>query len=71
MKLNMNIKNTGIALMLVGALASCKTDLDINVDPNNPTLTTAQPNLILPSALQTTANIYNRNLRHGCELLAH
>ncbi|MBP6430348.1 MAG: SusD/RagB family nutrient-binding outer membrane lipoprotein [Ferruginibacter sp.] len=62
MKLNMNIKNTGIALMLVGALASCKTDLDINVDPNNPTLTTAQPNLILPSALQTTANIYNRNL---------
>jgi hypothetical protein len=62
MKLNNKIKKAGVALMLATALASCKTDLDINVDPNNATLSTAQPNLILPNALQTTANLYNRNL---------
>jgi Starch-binding associating with outer membrane len=62
MKLNNKLKKSGLVLMLAAALASCKTNLDINTDPNNPTLSTAQPNLILPSALQTTANLYNRNL---------
>ncbi len=59
--MNKNIKNIGWSLLLVsGLVASCTTDLDINTDPNNPTLTTAQPNLVLPSALQSTSNIYNR-----------
>jgi Starch-binding associating with outer membrane len=59
--INNKIKNIGLATLLIVSAFSCKTNLDINVDPNNPTLTTAQPSLILPAALQNTANFYNRS----------
>jgi hypothetical protein len=34
---------------------SCKKELDINTDPNNPPLENAQPNLLFPSAVGYTA----------------
>jgi Starch-binding associating with outer membrane len=58
--INNKFKNFGLAALFATSLFSCKTNLDINVDPNNPTLATAQASLILPTALQTSANLYNR-----------
>jgi hypothetical protein len=58
--INNKFKKVGLAALLTASLFSCRTNLDINVDPNNPTLSTAQPNLVLPSALQNTATLYNR-----------
>lgn len=58
--INNTFRSLGLATLLAISLFSCKTDLNINVDPNNPTLATAQPSLILPTALQNTANLYNR-----------
>lgn len=48
-------------ILMVGALfSSCKKQvLDINTDPNNPTTSVATAELVLPSALQTTAAIMN------------
>ena len=40
------------AAMLAG---SCKKELDINTDPNNPSLANAEPNLLFPSAVAYTA----------------
>ncbi|WP_298736672.1 SusD/RagB family nutrient-binding outer membrane lipoprotein [uncultured Chitinophaga sp.] len=40
------------AVMLSG---SCKKELDINTDPNNPSLANAEPNLLFPSAVAYTA----------------
>ena len=46
--------------MLAVLFSSCKKDLlDINVDPNNPTTTSASPDLVLPAALNNMAAIYN------------
>jgi hypothetical protein len=53
-------KNILAVAMLAIAVTSCKKDLlDINVDPNNPTTTSAGPELVLPAALNNMAGTYN------------
>src|SRR5207237_9503457 len=48
--------------MLAVLFSSCKKDLlDINVDPNNPTTTSASPDLVLPAALNNMAAISNNS----------
>src|SRR5688500_9985539 len=45
---------TVILFILLGAV-SCKKMADINVDPNNPAIDKATPELLLPSAILSTA----------------
>ena len=48
------IINTALFAILLGA-AGCKKMADINVDPNNPAIDKATPELLLPSAVMSTA----------------
>jgi len=50
-----NIRKYLSVLMVALLLTSCEDFLDVNVDPNNPTVVT--PNLVLPSAQKYTANL--------------
>jgi hypothetical protein len=54
-----NIKKLAAVVALATSFVACSTKLDINVDPNNATLNTATPSLVLPSALMQASNIYN------------
>jgi hypothetical protein len=56
------LKNILIIGLLAGAFGSCKKDLlDINTSPNDPTTASASPGLVLPTALATTASIYDNS----------
>ena len=53
-------KKTTVLLLAAALFASCKKEvLDINTDPNNPTTSVATAELVLPSALATTAAVMN------------
>lgn len=44
-----------ILLSVAMVIVSCKKELDINTDPNNPSIGNAQPNLLFPAAVASTA----------------
>jgi hypothetical protein len=53
------LKQILLVSFLAIAFSSCKKDLlDINVDPNNPTTSSANPSLVLPAALNNSVGIY-------------
>ena len=57
-KLNNNKFIIGCLLLSVIAFASCKKQLDINQNPNYPTLSQGNPSLVFPAAvLSTTAEV--------------
>jgi hypothetical protein len=51
-KLTIYIMLLSVAPMM---MTGCKKSLDINTDPNNPSLENAQPNLLFPAAVASTA----------------
>src|SRR5215218_8247859 len=48
-----------IIILSVIVIASCKKITDFNVDPNNPSIDRATPQLLFPSAVMSTAGEIN------------
>lgn len=58
--MKISIKNILAVAAFAGVFSSCKKQLlDINTDPNNPTTASASPDLVLPTALNVSASLYN------------
>lgn len=51
-----------LGLMILSAQTSCKKTLDINQDPNNPSLDVGTPKLIFPAAVMTVAGMEGGDL---------
>ena len=69
--INNKIKNIGLATLLAASVISCKTNLDINVDPNFPTLATAQASLNCPLPCKTQPIFITGQLQATTTLLLH
>src|SRR6476469_7079757 len=55
MKSNINKKTIFFGLLLLLLVTACKKALDINHDPNNPSLDNGNPRLVFPAAVMATA----------------
>lgn len=61
-RLNNRISKVAVALSLIFIITSCDLfDLDINTDPNNPTVIT--PELLLPTVMLDASSLFATRLR--------
>src|SRR4029077_12871684 len=63
MKANINKKTILLGLLsLLLLVTACKKALDINQDPNNPSLDNGNPRLVFPAAVMATAGMEGGDL---------